>query len=336
MLLDDVQRGYYAKYYAFWESVVKDIAGATGLFVVIATTYDLSTPESPACFKGLQHVDAFMNEDEADSLLQMHYENWGYENWEGFRSMQLKLSISLQSVTTKPLFHIGVMMAGIRMLNDLRKQSDQPPLTEERALEELRGREFVAYLSRCFGLPTTLPEGFNDQLVDAVIGKKISVQPEDPVLGPFLRAGVLNKNGKFPNMAASWFYNEKCFPNRAGTTPANLDSLVKSVIPLLSTRRLCDTLDNGFPKEATFQHLFNEEMSKLLTLHNKIIPELNTKVDPTPGSNGTGELDFYINGNLKWCLELLRNGDKINNHLERFDPSTGRYRNAEKMNVANA
>jgi hypothetical protein len=31
------------------------------------------------------------------------------------------------------------------------------------------------------------------------------------------------------------------------------------------------------------------------------------------------ELDFYINGDLQWCLELLRLGEKIGEHLARFD-----------------
>jgi hypothetical protein len=33
----------------------------------------------------------------------------------------------------------------------------------------------------------------------------------------------------------------------------------------------------------------------------------------------TGKLDFYINCELQWCLELLRKDDKIGEHLLRFD-----------------
>ena len=329
LLLDDAQRAYTEDFNRFWESVVKDIGGADakGLFVVIAATYDLSTPESPACFKPLEHVDAYINESEARELLQMHYSSWGYGDWEEFRSTQLKMS-ALLPLAEPPLFHVGVIMAGILMLNQLRKNANQLQLTEQMALVKLRHRAFIPFLKRCFALGN-LPEGYKDQLLDAVIGKNEFILAEDAILGPFLRAGVLNEKGNFTCMAATWFYNDQCFPNRSLTTPADLDSLVRNVVSILSAKRLSDTLENGFPKEATFQHLFNEAMSQLLKVHNKVIPELNTQVTPTHGSNGTGELDFYINGNLKWCLELLRMGDKIGNHLERFNPLNGRYRNVE-------
>lgn len=70
-------------------------------------------------------------------------------------------------------------------------------------------------------------------------------------------------------------------------------------------------------------------MSQLLPLQNVIIPELNTVVENSPQNIQTGELDFYINGNLKWCLELLRCGDKIGPHLARFDANNGKYRKVD-------
>jgi calcineurin-like phosphoesterase family protein len=43
----------------------------------------------------------------------------------------------------------------------------------------------------------------------------------------------------------------------------------------------------------------------------------------------TGELDFFINGSLKWALELLRNGKKNGERMERFDETVGKYRVVE-------
>jgi hypothetical protein len=39
-----------------------------------------------------------------------------------------------------------------------------------------------------------------------------------------------------------------------------------------------------------------------------------------------GFLDFYIDSELQWGFELLRNGDKLKGHLERFNPTRGTYR----------
>ena len=94
----------------------------------------------------------------------------------------------------------------------------------------------------------------------------------------------------------------------------------------MSAKRLRDTLHDGFSKEGTFQHLLNENMNMLLTLHYYVIPEFDTFTIDSNGDPVHGELHFYINGNCQWCLELLRQGDKIGKHLARFDPEIGKYR----------
>ena len=38
-----------------------------------------------------------------------------------------------------------------------------------------------------------------------------------------------------------------------------------------------------------------------------------------------GFLDFYIDGEQQWGFELLRNGDKLQGHIDRFDLASGRY-----------
>lgn len=334
VLIDDAQRCYDSRFDPVWEAVVKDISsvGTVNLFVVIAATYDITTPESPACFTHLPHLATHMSEQEAHELLEMHFGNLGFENpnfrgWNEFRSTQLKMSVVLP-VTATPKFHAGVLMAGILYIDARRKEAGRDPLTEREALEFLRSSHFVDRLKRCFGLrkPEELPSGYKERLLDALLGLDKNVKTSDDALGPFIRAGVLTNEGKFSTVAASWFYNDQCFPNRAMVPPASLDALVVDVVRGLSAGRLSDTLENGFPKEATFQHLFNEEISKRITSKNKLIPELNTKAEPTDDGDGTGSLDFYINGNLNWCLELLRLGSKVGNHLARFDPNGGKYR----------
>jgi len=70
-------------------------------------------------------------------------------------------------------------------------------------------------------------------------------------------------------------------------------------------------------------------MSQFLPIQNAIIPELNTFVEDASGRAVTGELDFYVKGTLKWAVELLRNGDKIGEHLGRFDLKNGKYRKVD-------
>ena len=43
--------------------------------------------------------------------------------------------------------------------------------------------------------------------------------------------------------------------------------------------------------------------------------------------NKGGFLDFYINGNIQWGIELLREGNTIKEHLDRFIKPNGKYSN---------
>jgi hypothetical protein len=324
--LDDAQNAYDRKFDPFWHFVVKVIGSAEvegNLFVVIAATYDLSTPESPADFRGLEHIDLNVTKKEATSLFHMHAKVWGYEKWEAFRETLVDLSKFVESET----YHVGVIMAGIWMLDGMRKATHLG-LTEEKALVALRHENFTGCLDRCFRLPDDLSGNFKDRLMKVVTGQSEGIIfVDDQSLVPFIRAGLLTKGGKFSNVAATWYYNRRCFPNRAAQAPETLDELITGAVRLISARTLRDANMQGFPKEAAFQHLLNEAMSQLLPLDNAIIPELNTLVDNFPNEPSvTGELDFYVNGELQWCLELLRNGDKIGEHLARLDLNNGKYR----------
>ena len=109
--------------------------------------------------------------------------------------------------------------------------------------------------------------------------------------------------------------------------PASLDSLVLDAVKTFSKRRL-QASRNGteFPKEAAFQQLFTEAANRFLPAWNSLTPELNTKAELN-GKTVKGELDFYVNSQLKWAVELLKEGKDIGEHLNRF--RTGAYREVE-------
>ena len=84
-----------------------------------------------------------------------------------------------------------------------------------------------------------------------------------------------------------------------------------------------------FPKEAVFQHLFMEGLALYTRPDCSICPELS-KVFPSSANLDTkqqiaGEIDFFVNGNLRWGIELLVNGGGVGEHLDRFSPPDGKY-----------
>ena len=329
LLFDDAQNSYGEDCYGFWEDLlkgIKTIDEEDNIVVIIAATYDLTTPDSPVVFSEYPHIVPNFTLEESEEAVGMYSVPLGVQSWDLFFGNLRRLA-RLHHDT----YHIGVMIAGFRLIQDLKKDANEKHLYSElHATNKLRSTDFLSRLKRCFGLPVDAER--NDvhahsyDIADAVLKKS-----KDSIPVALLRSGILAKNGEFASTAASWYYNRVCFPNRADVAPESLDDLVIKAVGLLSAKRLSDKLEDGFPKEATFQHLFNEALSNLLPISNYVIPEFNTFALDEKQNPVYGELDFYINGDLQWCLELLRNGDKIGDHLARFHPSIGKYREVVKM-----
>jgi hypothetical protein len=68
-------------------------------------------------------------------------------------------------------------------------------------------------------------------------------------------------------------------------------------------------------------------LSKHIPAKNLFFHEKNTyAVDKNGEYKLTGEVDFYINNDLQWALELVRNDDSIGSHMGRFDSRNGKNR----------
>ncbi|KAJ3388314.1 hypothetical protein HDU80_011724 [Chytriomyces hyalinus] len=110
--------------------------------------------------------------------------------------------------------------------------------------------------------------------------------------------------------------------------PTSLHELVHNVVESMSSNLLNhSTVAGDFPKEAVFQHLFLDGLARFTKADCSICPELS-KIFRDPNSGGSdsvpGEIDFYLNGNLCWGIELLVNGIGTGEHLSRFS-TTGKY-----------
>ena len=336
ILIDDAQNAYDKQFWSFWEALVKDLRSTLGgaadkLRCVIAATYDLSTRDSPVHFQGLAHIPPrgsrlVLTPDEAEELYAARAQDRDWETWTDFKETLMRISSG----------HIGVLMQGLRMLEDARVTPPRRLLHERDALDWLRGGKFFAFLGRCFPDPGVIPQDQRDHILNSIVhaaslapsGDAMEVDGVEEVsqLASLRRAGVLAPGGGFTCKAAEWYYYNRIFPERSSSAPPNIEALVMDAVSSMSATRLRGACDNGrFPKEAVFQQLFNEAMSRHLPRRNIIIPELNTKAE-VGGETKSGELDFYINSELKWALELLREGDSVGEHLSRFHPKSGKYR----------
>ena len=255
------------------------------MFIIIATAYDLSTPVSTVHFGALPHVrDTAISEAEVEELCGLHFQLQGFEL---FVETLKKLSM----LTTNE-YHIGVVIQGILLLEQTRKHPGQA-VSDQLAVNAIRSGDFVTNLKRCFSVPDNLPEKGRDRIIDVLLRPTPANVVDEEILQPYTRAGILWRQGFFSCLAARWFCNKSCFPRRADIAPQSLDDLVRLSVQTLPASRLQHCLDEGFPKEAAFQHFFNEAMSVHLTTSNFLIPELNTWATNSEGEEISGELDFY-------------------------------------------
>ena len=331
LLIDDAQNIYAKKYDGFWQAVIKnlDISGATGLFVVIATTYDLSTPKSSVTFHDLPHIDPSFEEKEAIELIRNHFEYWGYHSWTQLSATILKLS----HLQDRNKYHAGVIMAAVRSI-DTWKKSPGMVITEETVVEKLRDIYFAKsmdlffYVGDARTVVTTEVKNYLVHLLLTNEERNAEMDLATTIVAPMYRAGMLNRFGRFSCLAANWYYNRYCFPMRAVTAPTTLRELIlKTVMSMSATRLRHSQQDGNFPKEAAFS-IFSMRAYRCICHHRKSSSQYNTMAydsDDPEARPVTGELDFYVKSK-HWGIELLKEGKGIGEHLGRFNNGTGKYR----------
>ena len=340
VLIDDAQNAYNEESDQFWEELVKARGIRLGpcaskVRFIVAATYYLRTQGSPVVFAveaRLPPSELAMTEEEADDV----YANAAGENeWGGW----VRFKTDLKAISNH---HIGVFNQGLRLVQEesvsVRSRS-RNSLTEEIVINLLRTDKLLGKLDRCFAHPGDIDLIHRSIILDTIIRGEIrvattgdAIEVDEVVSGSnqvgsivhmLQRGGILAPGGQFTCLAAEWYYYNRIFPDRALNSPCSIEIMVMNSVSSMSATRLRVACNNGgFPKEAAFQQLFNEAMSRQLPRHNTIIPELNTKAIIN-GKEVTGEVDFYINGELQWALELLRQGSMITKHILRFQ---GKYR----------
>jgi len=107
------------------------------------------------------------------------------------------------------------------------------------------------------------------------------------------------------------------------STPSSLINFIMELLPLFSKSQLQDLHSggkDGRPLERSFQMEFFRCAYAALGSQRGIC---HADVGAVFGS--AGALDFYIDTDLQWGIELLRDSDRLQQHQERFTTRTGIY-----------
>jgi len=326
ILLDDTQIVF--NQVGFWRILVKAMPAKIGSnfsryrFVFAATT-DLSIQGSPVEFKvmpRLSRPELLLSAEEQSDLYDMCVRELPdvYRTWKA-----LKMAVCKDSGG-----HVGVITRGVRCLADADKSHFDSK--EEKALQYLYSKLYLELLCRCFSvspdlnLPPPVSKFLSQIFVQApmVMGVPSLDRDTKIVVELLVKGGVMIYEGslvKFATPAAKRFFYDRLFPSRSSFNPETIEDLALGAIATMSSNVLRTSLGlQQFPKETTWQHLFMQGMQENLTSHVTVCPEFSGSFLGTPKIDG--EVDFYVNGNLKWGLELLVLGHGIKEHLNRFAP----------------
>ena len=335
--LDDAQKNYGDAH--FWESLVKD----TGLWMpenikfIISATHSLSGgKESPVEFGSLprlSRMDFLLTDEEAHQLLE-------------FRDTGLPANIRQHKIFKDVLVkECGGLVGALRLSIDALEREffscRNDDVEETLCLRYCFSGSFLQNMARCFGSEHSYPveNDFKRFLKECFENKRIWLtdftnRQDYASYSSLKKAGILvelpDSSFAFSSPLAKRYYFKWIFPTRSETEPSSLPELIGKVVSTMSSTVLKNsTLPGDFPKEAVFQHLFMEGLASQTPPHCCICPELS-KIFPldtnlTSQQAITGEIDFYLNGSLRWGIELLVNGDGTGEHLCRFSPPNGKY-----------
>jgi hypothetical protein len=339
VMLDDSQNKYDET--DFWKKLIKESPTwlPRNLSFVISATYMLSpSSESPVEFESLNRIAR------KDMLL-------GVDEYQVFMESPLGLPKTMGTPTILNVIWnecgglIGAVRLSVQYILSIFNKDETPP--ESGILREYFSSKLVEGMVRCFGSTHSKPvsKDLENCLVNCFLGGIHWLahpgEVEKTQLIQLKKCGILEVTGHgvgFTSPLARRFYAQLLFPNRSAESekPNTLLGLTIKTIGSMSASLLRNsvTRSDSFPKEAVFQHLFMVALAQSTPPDCMIYPELSEvfpdpqaeieTIVPAPITRISGEIDFYLDGEYHWGIELLVKGDRIQEHVERFSRN-GKY-----------
>jgi energy-coupling factor transporter ATP-binding protein EcfA2 len=335
-MLDDCQRQYSNT--NFWYALIKGSSSwmPKHIHIIISATHmlEVDRPESPVLFGSITSQltrDHFrISDNEARQLL----------NLDNGLPLKLRFPTLMEVIIRECNGHFASLRLSCDFLYHRYREVVAP--AQEDVFVYYLSDLFASKLGRCFGGGHKIPTGGLELFL-------IKCLVRDPTCAPLVgnlnddetlhllrlkKAGIVeqDQHGKvlFTSPLAERFYSKLLFPNRAyNYSPQSPQELIQKVIESMSASVLRHSVvgTDDFPKEAVFQHLFMTGLSLHTPPTCYICPEMSrvfSDFPHQPEQHINGEIDFYLNGSLRWGIELLVNGDKIGQHMSRFEVN-GKY-----------
>lgn len=268
-----------------------------------------------------------MNSSEQDELIEMYNKKYPDQS----------IPNEIRDLMKKELCgHIGLMKSTLWYIKDRLKTVNNPDLSK--FYDILLSYNYICFLmtQRCYiaivenisinfaflNLLIDSNEGFievnhsDKYFMDAILCEKYGLFVKEtnkykltaPIIQKMLKIQL--KSGKSLKLFKETSSNKQDFEN-----------FLKIVLSLIKPKIITEQLSLS-ANETIIERVFQNEIYHIAT------SILSTeKVCPDVGRifGSTGYLDLYINHDLKWGIELLRDGIKLEEHIDRFNKINGIY-----------
>ena len=337
IVLDDAQKTYDEA--DLWQKLIKSAAlyFPECKFIVSAVYSFVDGKSSPAQFAALSRISS------TDLLLSKDQSNF-YLSSEAFGiSSRLRSPQLVSAIVAECGGLIGALKLCAQLINHKFVKSTAPAVSE--CLKYFLSTEIPSKMWRCYGTTRSQAMGqesknFLERLICSTGPQVVNGNLSNGDLKLFWglrKHGILtqdesSKQIQFTSIMARRYYFNDLFPNRAEKNPNNISDLIRKTLKHLDYQVLrSSTMPDYHIKEATFQHLFLAALAKCTTPGISILPEMS--ITFANSEQGGGSIDFYLNGDLQWGVELLVHGRSVGEHNSRFLPG-GRYSDLEPKDYA--
>eukprot|EP00128_Syssomonas_multiformis_P000502 Colp12_sorted_trinity150504_noHs@24666 len=150
-----------------------------------------------------------------------------------------------------------------------------------------------------------------------------------------IRAGaIVNTTERlaFPSPLAFRYFFSVLYPNRGNWRPLpdQLDEFITKMVGKMSRKLLQDSSkgnDLMFPVENALQHIATVAATQIIAPEVLICSEMSVIFARSDTTGRRGYIDWYINGDLHWGIEMLRlaNSGGRTDHALRFRAPDGKY-----------
>jgi hypothetical protein len=333
VFLDDAQSTFEDK--IGWTYFVKnaDNFPENVKFVISATHLLTGGIDSPIEFQSivkLSREDFLLNEDESYDFLKLFLPEYLKNN-----------QTIINMIQNECAGLIGALRLSAFYINDA--FSKYPESENAKYYQYYFSNNLLNNMARCFGSghPLEMKTSYKEYLLKCCKSPNpafiVENESDAECLKYLGKSGIIVENQGtfgFSSPLAERYYFNRLYPRRANNNPDSVVDLVQAAIKSMSSSALrasiipnsCNT-----PNEGTFQHLFMNGLLENTTPACSICPELSRRFET--GEKIPGEIDFYVNGDLGWGIELLVKGSDLSQRINRFE-SDGKYSGLQAKDYA--